>query len=62
MAEPNQHHTQLEPNGVHFGTEDANAVQNGAYQYWQTDRAGIASSSGRETGNISTTSYFTWRH
>jgi len=58
MAEPNQQHAQLEPNGVHFGPDNANAGQNGAYQYWQTDSAGIASSSGRERGNTSTKPYF----
>lgn len=61
MAETNQHHAQLETNGVHFGPEDANAGQNGAYQYWQADPAGVASSSSREKGNTSTRPYSTWR-
>jgi hypothetical protein len=62
MAEPNPHHAQLESNGVHFGPDEANAGQNAAYQYWQTDPAGTASSSAREKGNASTTPYPTWRH
>jgi hypothetical protein len=57
MAEATQHHAPLEPNGAQFGPDDANAGQNGTYQYWQADPAGNASSSGRDKGTTSTNQY-----
>lgn len=50
MAESNQNQAQAEPSVAHFGPDNANAGQNGAYQFWQVNPAGIASSSGRDRG------------
>lgn len=59
MAESNQQRTQLEPNGTNFSPDDANPGQSGAYQYWQANPAGVASSSGHDKSDTSPMPFFT---